>query len=419
MRKSAFILFGGFTRSLYHKFIPVLAELDLNVLIIDLPSSDCYRNDAGYTPVKSEVCYTEGSDLSAILHQCKQWAIKYDIKGALNTIEEFTLSSAIAIDYLQLKGPSIKASIIASNKILQRAYFSQWSPPFSYISKGSELPTDIAYPAVIKASDKHGGQGIVLVEDESAALQALEEFNYREQLNFEEYIQGKDFSIETIVCNGVVKYDNLTEEENLFIDGHHLEMGYNIPAQKIAQDRIEAAYVINQKILKRMGFLDGISHAEYRITAEGKIYLMEIAARPPGDGIFAMYQLATGQLIEEAIIRTVLGELVQYPRPIRHTQQIYLRHTLGTLKKVSIHDENIVVNCFPENKYYARDHVFDLSSPATVRELVLEHKIGAKLGKMTGPEARLGWVILDAATSQELAEYSAQIVSGIDVVITN
>lgn len=419
MREEAFILFGGFTRSLYHQFIPTLGKMGFRVLIIDLPGSERYRNNAGFDPGRSEIFYSDGNDLASILWKCRQWRELFAIKGALNTIEEFTLSSAIAIDYLQLRGPGMKACTIASNKILQRAYFEPWSPPYSYISKGGLIPKNIGYPAIIKATNRHGGQGVVLVRDKDSAVAALMDFDERDQLNFEAYIEGADFSIEAIVRDGKPAFENLTEEDNLFADGHHLEMGYNIPALRMSPAKIEEAYSVNRQILESMGFLNGIAHAEYRVTAEGDIYLMEIAARPPGDGIFSMYQLATGKLIEEAILLTVMGHQADYPKPVRYTQQIYLRHTPGILTKVRFPESAIEVNCFPESKIYQREYRFDPSLPATVREIVLEHKEGDELGKMTGPEARLGWVMLDAPNPDDLSGCALRFLRPIEVVTIN
>lgn len=412
----AFILFGGYTRSLYHYFNPLLRKMGIKILIIDLPGSEQFLNMAGLECDSKEIFYVDSNDIPFMLEQCRLWRKKYDLRGGLNTIEEFTTSSSIVLQYLELKGPGIKACTIASNKALQRAFFEEWSPACRYIKNNCSLPPSINYPAMIKAIDRHGGQGVALVNDHQEALAELTKFGTDESLNLEEYIHGVDFSVESLVRDGFVFFQNLTEEDNLYADGHFIEMGNSIPSRKITPAQIERAYEINAAILKRMDFADGISHAEYRITDEGNIYLIEIAARPPGDGIFSLYQLSTGQFIEEAIIQTVMGNVVNYPSPSRLTQQIYLRHKPGKLEQVRTNNDELEVNYFPESKEHRRDYQFNLSAPAIVREVVIEHPRGAALGKMTGSGSRAGWVIFDAPSSAELDHCADRCRAGIEIV---
>jgi len=412
----AFILFGGCTRSLYHHFIPLLREMKLQVLIIDLPGSEWLLNKVGLDSGSNEIFLVDGNDIPSMLGQCKEWKNKYDLRGGLNTIEEFTASSAIVLQYLELKGPGIKACTIASNKALQRAFFEEWSPACRYIKNNGSFPHNINYPVMIKAINRHGGQGVVLVKGYQEALDKLAQFGVDESLNLEEYIQGIDFSIETLVCEGTVFFQNLTEKENLYVDGHYLEMEYTIPARKITPTQIEKAYEINAAIMKRMDFSDGTTHAEYRITEAGNIYLIEIAARPPGDGIFSLYQLSTGQFIEEAIIQTVMGNPVNYPSPSRMTQQIFFHHKPGKLDRVKVTGDETIVNYFPESKENKREYQFDLYAPAIVREIVCQHPRGAILGRMTSPEVRSAWVLFDAPTLDELEHCANKCRNGIEIV---
>lgn len=417
MRNQAFILFGGYTRSLYHHFIPLLVKMGMKVLVIDLPGSESLRNDAGWEPGMVEAVFCDGEDLPTILATCKGWEESYLLQGALNTIEEFTYSSAIAIDYLKLKGPGIKACTIASNKALQRAYFEQWSPAYRYITQREGLPQGCPYPSMLKATNRHGGSGVIRVNSEAEALAALSSFEPDDRLNFEEYVVGSDFSIETIVSNGEIVFQNLTEEDNLYSNGYHMEMGYNIPAVGFEPALIEKAYDINRRVHECMGFQYGTSHAEYRITQSGEIRLIEIAARPPGDGIFALYQLSTGKLIEESVLASVMGREVSYPLPLRYTKQTWLRHEPGILQGIDHPHEGVEINYFPESKRHPREYSFDAAQPPTLREIVLEHRKGEQLGEMAGQGSRLGWVIIDAPSPQLLARGTEEFLGTIKISI--
>jgi hypothetical protein len=415
MRNPAFILFGGYTRSLYHHFIPSLIKMGMRVLVIDLPGSESLRNDAGWEPGMVDAVFCGGDDLPAILAACKRWEERYVLEGALNTIEEFTYSSAIAIDYLKLKGPGIKACTIASNKALQRAYFEHWSPAYRYLTRREGLPPGCRYPAMLKATGRHGGSGVIRVNSEEEALAALSTFDADERLNLEEYVAGSDISIETIVSNGEIVFQSLTEEDNLYSNGYHMEMGYNIPAVGLEPAVIEKAYDINRRVHECMGFQYGTSHAEYRVTPSGEIRLIEIAARPPGDGIFALYQLSTGKLIEESVLAAVMGREASYPLPQRYAKQTWLRHEPGILRGIDHPHDGVKTNYFPESKQHRREYPFDPAQPPTLREIVLERRKGERLEKMAGQGSRLGWVIIDAPTAQLLARGAEQFLGTIRI----
>lgn len=418
MRKPAFILFGGYTRSIYHQFIPLLHQMNLMVLVLDLPNSEKICNQAGLNSNAIEAVFCEGGDLATVMRTCKQWKQQYILQGALNTIEEFTLSSAIAIDFLSLKGPGMKACLIASNKTLQRSYLEKWGPMCHTIISSDPIPEAMRYPAILKATNLHGGHGMVLVHSILEAQQSLSEFPDKEPLNFEEYIEGQDISVESIVQNGKIIFQNLTEEDHLYAKGHHLEMGHALPATQLNPKWIQRVYDMNQLILKEMDFQDGMTHAEYRVTEKGQIFLIEIAARPPGDGIMALYQLSTGQLIEETVLNTALGKSAYYPDPIRYTKQIFLQSKPGNFDRIEFLGTEVEVNCYPESLSNARDYpAFCPDGPAALREIVQVHRKGTNPDQLIGPDSRLAWMIVDADSPRSLEELITRTIEQINLVM--
>ena len=66
-------------------------------------------------------------------------------------------------------------------------------------------------------------------------------------------------------------------------------------------------------MLERLAFDTGIAHGEYRLTADGRAVLMEVAVRPPGDSIMALHWLASGVPLEDAVVGLAVGEDVGVP----------------------------------------------------------------------------------------------------------
>ena len=77
-------------------------------------------------------------------------------------------------------------------------------------------------------------------------------------------------------------------------------MGHTAPDPRLTPAQVTAVLDANAEILARLDFVDGAAHAEFRIGPGGAVTLMEIAARPAGDGIYPLYHLATGTPLEDA-----------------------------------------------------------------------------------------------------------------------
>ncbi len=416
MQKKAFILFGGFTRSKYHTFIDALARRSILVLVIDLPDSRRHLNLALSTDniVDSAMCHPD--DPSSMLRVCKAWEKRYRLVGGLNTIDEFTLSSAAVLCALGLANPGLLAATVAKDKSIQRAAFPDISPAFEVTTPGQGLPGGIAYPAMVKAIDRHGGDGLFAVGSLGEARHALDTFHADERVCVEAYIDGSDFSVEAIVRDRQVIFQGVTEEANLRLGHHHVEMGNTLPPVSMTPDVVERAKAINRSVLEGIRFDSGTSHAEYRLTADGEIFLIELAARPPGDGIFALYELTRGESMEDAILSVLLGEPVTCSdRYRRYARQSYLTNRPGKLVSIRLPPgpPGLTESFGPVRVERSRNLPDD--APAALRAVVLERPPGTVVGPVRDSDSRCGWFIVDAPTAQGLRDIAAGSEAAIEV----
>ena len=67
-------------------------------------------------------------------------------------------------------------------------------------------------------------------------------------------------------------------------------------------------FTITRKALDALGLTNGASHSEYKITADGRIVVMEIAGRMGGDFIGSdLVQLSTGYDFLRGVIEVAIG----------------------------------------------------------------------------------------------------------------
>jgi hypothetical protein len=71
-------------------------------------------------------------------------------------------------------------------------------------------------------------------------------------------------------------------------------------------------YSITEKALDALGITNGASHSEYKITDDGKIYVIEIGGRMGGDFIGSdLVKLSTGYDFVKGVIEVALGEFTE------------------------------------------------------------------------------------------------------------
>ena len=155
-----------------------------------------------------------------------------------------------------------------------------------------------------------------------------------------------------------------------------------------------------------MQFASGISHAEFRITADGEVCLMEIAARAAGDSIVTLYHLATGTPMEEAMLAVALGEPASYPQPRRFARQVYLRHEPGVLRGVRVDGLAAQVTWLPDRWMWPP--VTPASGDGALHMVVSGRAAGAELDEIRQSGDRSLMYVIDAPTIAALDALEAR-----------
>ena len=410
MSQDAFVLFGGSTSEPDTVFMQLLQDEGLVVLVVDLPAPSRRRAAA----VLEEDLLLEPTDLPLLFQALQAWRKRFRIVGVYNTMEAFVEPAALVSDYLGLPGPGLRAARVCRNKLLQRMYCADVGPPFVSFSARAPIPPFEHYPAILKPAGRRGGSGVVAVSSQAEIADHRHAYQPDEVLLLEQYIPGRDFSVETLVQGGQVLFENVTEEREDPAGRANLEMGYTLPPVGIRPEVVERAYQLNRGVVSRLRFEDGILHAEYKVTEDGRIYLIEAAARNPGDGLLAMYHLSTGRPMEAAILDIALGRLAGYVRPTRYVRQVYLESAPGVLAGVE-------VTGFPVEPHYpgmgpARRVTIDMGAHG-LRELRMEKARGDEIARLEQADDRIGSVIFDASSAGELEALEQRVLANIKIIV--
>lgn len=281
---------------------------------------------------------------------------------------------AYVAERMGLPGNPYEAAVRANNKYLMREAFTKAGVPCPYyhmVSDTAEIKeiNNLEYPLIVKPSDRSGSLGVMLVNNEGQLATAVESalsFSFKHQAMVEEYISGREISVEFISYKGTHYPLTITDKVTTGAP-HFVELEHHQPAQ-LSKEQYTEIYAITRKALDSLGITDGASHSEYKITDKGRICIMEIGARMGGDFIGSdLVLLSTGYDFVRGVIEVALGEFMA---PIltdgkcsgvyflcKETQQVknYLVNTFGfpQIVKAELTDSEIrSVKCSADRSGY-------------------------------------------------------------------
>ncbi|GAA3723435.1 ATP-grasp domain-containing protein [Salinactinospora qingdaonensis] len=412
-RPDAFILSGSFLAvARAPLYLEELTRRGLRVLLIT-PSR---WRDAALTAMHDtehpaaavhEVAFVEGeagresSYVADAVAAARRWRERYRIVGACAVGETQVEPTGLLADGLGLPSPGLRATRACRSKYLQRWYLPEFSPAALVIPPGERERVDLTHaglPAVIKPSGGHSSSGVQTVNDADELRARLAEYPDHETVLVEERVRGQEFSVESLVQGGEVVFASVTRKETTDTGTAttFVELSHTVPNDHTALDA--TLLDANRRMLRALAFEDGVSHAEWRIDPEGRPVLMEVAARPPGDGICELFRLATGRSLEPEIIRVALGEPVAAPRFSRQARQIYLEHQPGLLRDVTVDWEGVQPQWVGSGDLWPRIGPAAPEDPASLRAVLVHREHGTELGALRSSDDRVASVFIDAPT---------------------
>lgn len=247
-----------------------------------------------------------------ILEICKQEQI-----DGICTIASDTAAPTVAHVAAQmgLVGNNYEASLKANNKILMRNAFAAADVPCpKYWCITDQSTLNITHytshiPLIVKPSDRSGSLGVVKVEREEdllPAIKAAQEYSFKHEAIVEQFIEGREISVEFISYQGIHYPLQITDKVTTEAP-HFVEIEHHQPAD-LTKAQYDQIYELTKRALTALGITNGASHSEYRITENGRIYVMEIGARMGGDFIGSdLVQLSTGYDFLRGVIEVALG----------------------------------------------------------------------------------------------------------------
>lgn len=295
----------------------------------------------------------------------------------------------ITVQYLAeklgLPGNSSACIENSTNKFAMRIAFQKAGIPvpfFQAVSVGDRVFPE-SFPVIVKPTDRSGSRAITKVyiqeELEQAITQAAEQ-SFENRAIVEEYIEGAEYSVETISYKGEHTCLAVTKK---FTTGspHYIETGHLQPAP-VSEEMYGKIQDTVFRALDALEIRNGAGHSELRIDKAGNIRIIEIGSRMGGDCIGSdLVPLSTGQDFVAMAVDTAAG------KPPVFTEK---------KKKVSAIRFLMDSNDLKHLQELQKEH------PDKVKKVVLEGDV--EQAQITDSGSRPGFFILQTDTMEEMEE---------------
>jgi biotin carboxylase len=208
---------------------------------------------------------------------------------------------------LGLPGNSPSSAANCRDKARARALCDEFgiSSARSFPVDGQEAAVEharlLGYPVVVKPRGSAGGAGVRRADSDAEVRDAYQRATWESVLGpeayavpevlVEEYLEGEEVGVETVVEGSAVHLVAVTRT-HLVEEPQFLKRGHTVDARDpLLHDPVMIWTVA--RALQALGLDRGVVHVDLRLTSRGPA-LIDVSARPGGDLIPLLVQLATG-----------------------------------------------------------------------------------------------------------------------------
>jgi hypothetical protein len=142
----------------------------------------------------------------------------------------------------------------------------------------------IGFPVIVKPIAGAGSMDTYRANDLAELDAAIAKMGHIEEVNVEEFVDGEEFTFDTICIDGMIAYHNISYYRPRPLAFRSTEwispMTYCL--RDVDDPRLAGGVTMGKAVLEALGFQNGFTHMEWYLKENGEAVFGEIAARPPG-----------------------------------------------------------------------------------------------------------------------------------------
>ncbi len=263
------------------------------------------------------------SDVDAVIEVAR----RHSVDGVLTISADRAVPVVAAVaEALVVPGIGTETAYVMTQKIAMRRVLAEAGvpqPAFAAVRNvhdGRAALERVGFPAVLKPADAGGQRGVFRLEsadDLDAHRHAALAESPTDEAIVEEYVDGLELNGLVVVRDGSAYA--LTLSDRLRPPGIGFGVGWiHVYPASIYADRLEEAERVAVHAVHALGLENGIAFPQLIVTDDGRVLVVEVAARIPGGQMADLARHAVGVDLVEIALRQALGEPV--PDELVHRQ---------------------------------------------------------------------------------------------------
>ena len=298
-------------------------------------------------------------------------------------LDEFDMENVSALrEHLRIPGMGLTTVRYFRDKLAMRARAKEAGipvPEFVHVLNYDSLREFMARvpaPWLLKPRSQASGIGLKKIHNPGELWPWLDQLGDK-QSNYllEQFVPGSVYHVDSVA----------SEREVVFAEAHAygtppLETSHQggvFTTRTLPRDSAEVKTLldINHKVLEGLGFLRGVTHAEFlKAHADGRIYFLEVAARVGGAYISDVIEAATGINLWREWARLEVGagkQPYQLPEPHHDYAGIIVSLARQESPDTATYDDPEIV--YRVTRYHHAGFVFKSPRPERIEELLASY----------------------------------------------
>ncbi len=228
-------------------------------------------------------------DLEKIL----AFAKKTDVDAVISDECDYShFAQAVIAQSLNIPGPRISEAQVSSNKYLQRTKANENTvliPEFSLVISIDDIykfVEKVSFPIIVKPVDNRGSFGVNKVNCNDDIIESYENalvHSHSRLVIVEKFIEGKHITVDGYIFKDKGIRSLAIADKILASDNRQVALDIQYPAN-FSDSFYDEILKINEDVNIALGYKFGMTHSEYMVTKDNKVYLIESANR--GGGVY-------------------------------------------------------------------------------------------------------------------------------------
>lgn len=354
-----------------YDYVRGLAEVGANVIGVgETPMMGLPQNVRQY--LSDYIQVPRLFDENDLVERVANWGKNKKIDRVEALWEPLTLPAAHIRARLGIPGMSPETVIGFRDKAImkERVAAAGLRVPYAFRCKTNkeieEAVEKIGYPLIIKPIAGAGSADTYRLDHPTQLPKVLERIRHVQEVSVEEFVDGREFTYDTICIQGKPHYENVAEylPRPLVARSHEWISPIVITVKDLQQSHIVPGIDLGRKVLRALDMGDGFTHMEWYLTPKGEVVFGEIGCRPGGAHLVDQMNYTSDIDLFKEWARAVCWHDVRIKNPRMYNVAIIFKraqgkgtiHTITGLRNfVQMHNAHICVENLLRPGQHRRD----------------------------------------------------------------